>query len=139
MVHISGAKTAREMWEQLKTVKEARGNQGILSARRTLYRTFADESTDIAVHIANFRNMQEELHLMGSLVSDSDFSILLLSSLPESWDQFTAAFMGSRDKTKEPLTSHKLIAILTEEYRRRKERMTAGGAIIHNTRCGVVS
>ncbi|KZV90258.1 hypothetical protein EXIGLDRAFT_617254, partial [Exidia glandulosa HHB12029] len=31
MVHLSGAKTAREMWEQLTQIKEARGRSGILA------------------------------------------------------------------------------------------------------------
>ena len=33
MIHIAGAKTAAEMWKQLRTVKEARGKMGIISAR----------------------------------------------------------------------------------------------------------
>ncbi|KIM74035.1 hypothetical protein PILCRDRAFT_828602 [Piloderma croceum F 1598] len=41
---------------------------------------------------------------MGSIVADEDFAILLVSSLPESWD------------------SHELVAILLEEDRRWKER-----------------
>ena len=44
MIHISGAGTARDMWEQLKMVKESRGRLGILATRRTLYRaTAADD------------------------------------------------------------------------------------------------
>jgi hypothetical protein len=39
MIHIAGAKTAVEMWTQLRTMKEARGKMGIISARRWLYRT----------------------------------------------------------------------------------------------------
>ncbi|KDR73973.1 hypothetical protein GALMADRAFT_69683, partial [Galerina marginata CBS 339.88] len=31
MIHIAGAKTAAEMWTQLKTVKEPRGTMGIIS------------------------------------------------------------------------------------------------------------
>ncbi|EJD34165.1 hypothetical protein AURDEDRAFT_76417, partial [Auricularia subglabra TFB-10046 SS5] len=31
MVHLTGAETAREMWEQLIQVKEARGRSGILA------------------------------------------------------------------------------------------------------------
>jgi hypothetical protein len=31
MIHISGAMTAREMWDQLTTVKESRGRLGVLA------------------------------------------------------------------------------------------------------------
>jgi hypothetical protein len=41
MVHIAGAETAAHMWTQLCTVKEVRGQLGIMSYRRRLYRTIA--------------------------------------------------------------------------------------------------
>ena len=37
MVHIMGARTAREMWEQLCTVKESKGRLGLLATRRALF------------------------------------------------------------------------------------------------------
>lgn len=94
MIHLSGANTALQMWEQLLLVKESRGRIGILVARRRMYRTYAKEGTDIVEHITEYQKMQEELHMMGSLDTDEDFSMLLLSSLPESWDQFTSAYLG---------------------------------------------
>ncbi len=45
MIHIAGATTAAEMWDQLKTVKESTGQLGIMSYQRSLYRCIADEST----------------------------------------------------------------------------------------------
>src|ERR1700684_3745686 len=39
MIHISGAMTARDMWDHwLTTVKESRGRLGVLATRRALYR-----------------------------------------------------------------------------------------------------
>jgi hypothetical protein len=81
----------------------------------------ADEGFDLVEHISKVHKLQEELHLMGSIVADEDFAILLVSSLPESWDLFTSAYLGSKaDRTS--LTSHELVAILLEEDRRWKER-----------------
>jgi len=125
MVHIAGAKSAEEMWKQLTLVKEVRGRLGILSYRRSLYRTVADESTDIVVHMTMLRQLQEQLHLMGSLVSDDEFIILLITSLPESWDQFTTAYLGANGNNT-TVTSHELVAIITEENCRRQEKGTGG-------------
>jgi len=36
-IHTAGAKTGAKMWKQFRTVKEARGKMGIISARRRLY------------------------------------------------------------------------------------------------------
>lgn len=74
-----------------------------------LYCTVADEGFDLVEHISKLRKLQEELHLMGSTVTDEDFAIILVSSLPESWDLYTSAYLGTKaDGT--AITSHELVA-----------------------------
>ena len=58
---------------------------------------------------------------MNSLVSDEDFVMILITSLPESWDNYTSSYLGSSGN-KPDLKSHELVAILIEEDRRRKGR-----------------
>jgi hypothetical protein len=96
MVHIVGAKTASQMWMQLSLVKETRGEMGVLMARRAFYRYEPEEGISIVDHVSRLRGLQEELHLMESLIEDKEFVIILLTSLPESWDNFTSSFMGSK-------------------------------------------
>lgn len=122
MIHISGATTAAEMWKQLTTVKESKGRLGIIATRRMLYRCVAEEGFNLVEHVSKLRKLQEELHLMSSVVSDEDFVTILISSLPESWDVYTSAYLGSSSKKDEMITSHELVAILLEEDRRRNER-----------------
>jgi hypothetical protein len=88
MIHISGADSAREMWDQLTTVKESKGRLGVLATRRALYRMTANEGFDMVEHISKLRKLQEELHLMENKVPDEDFVMILITSLPESWDQY---------------------------------------------------
>ncbi|GBE85905.1 hypothetical protein SCP_0804290 [Sparassis crispa] len=85
MVHIAGAKTARAMWEQLRTVKEQRGQHGILELCRHFYWMQAKEEDNTPCHITQLRQIQEQFHLMGKVVSDKDFRLILATSLPESW------------------------------------------------------
>ncbi|GBE84071.1 hypothetical protein SCP_0600490 [Sparassis crispa] len=125
MIHIADATTAAEMWNQLKLVKEASGQLGIMAYRRKFYRTVATEGSNIAAHITELRRTQEQLHMMGSKVSDDEFRAILITSLPESWDQFTSAYLGATSQKDKLPTSHELIAILLEEYRRQREK---GGA-----------
>ena len=72
-------------------------------------------------HISKLRNLQNELHTMDNLVSDKDFVMILLMSLPESWDNYTGSFLGSSGN-KPTVSSHELIAVLMDEDRRRKGR-----------------
>ncbi len=135
MIHIAGAKTSAEMWTQLKLVKEARGKLGILAHHRRLYRTVADESTDIVEHTTEMRRIQEELGMLGSVVTDEDFLMLLISSLPESWDQFTSAYLGSTGNNP-TVTSHEFIAIILEENRRRIEKSGGSEAAMYGRNNG---
>ena len=121
MIHISGAESAREMWDQLTMVKESKGRLGVLATRRALYRATAEEGFEMVEHISKLRKLQEELHLMENKVPDEDFVMILITSLPESWDQYTSAYLGSSGN-KPTLKLHKLIAILLEEDRRRRGR-----------------
>jgi gag-polypeptide of LTR copia-type len=121
MIHIIRALTASEMWKQLTLVKESRGKLGVLATQRALYRSIAEEGFDLVTHVSNLRKLQEELHLMSNLVSDEDFAMILVSSLPESWDLYTSAYLGSKTDGK-MLTSHELIAILLKEEQQCKER-----------------
>jgi hypothetical protein len=122
IVHILGATTARQMWEQLTLVKENRGKLGAIMARKVFYRYEGEEGLNIVDHVAKLREMQEELHLMGSRIEDEEFVNVLMMSLPESWENFLTSFMGSRtDEMKMP-SSHQMIAMLLEEERRRTKR-----------------
>lgn len=95
IIHISGTVTAQEMWEQLTMVKESRGQLGVLATRRALYRAIADENFEMVDHNSKLQKLQEELHIMGSPVPDKDFVMILITSLPEVWDNYTSAYLGS--------------------------------------------
>ena len=126
IIHISGANTAKEMWEQLTMVKESHGRLGILATRRALYRATAPDDFEMVDHISNLRKLQDELHLMGSIVPDEDFMMILITSLPEAWDNYTSAYLGS-SSNKPELRSHEIVAILLDEDRRRKGRSGNSG------------
>ena len=67
-------------------------------------------------HVSKLWKLQEELHIMSSLVLDKDFVMILITSLPESWDNYTSSYLGSSGN-KQELKSHELITILLEEDR----------------------
>ena len=70
-------------------------------------------------HISKLRSLQNELHMMENLATDEDFVMILITSLLESWDNFTGSFLGSSGN-KPAIKSHELIAVLMDEDRRRK-------------------
>ena len=126
MIHISGTVTVREMWDQLTTVKESRGCLGVLATWRALYRASAADNFEMINHISKLRKLQEELHLMGSIIMDEDFVMILITSLPEAWDNYTSAYLRSSGNRPE-LRSYKIVAILLDEDWWHKERSGNSG------------
>ena len=85
----------------------------------TPHRATAREGFDMVEHISKLRGLQNKLHAMENLVTDEDFVMIFITSLPESWDNYTGSFLGSSGN-KPTVISHKLIAILLDEDQRRK-------------------
>ena len=119
MIHISGATTAWEMWKQLIMVKESRGCLGVLATCQALYRATANESFKMVDDISKLQKLQEELHIMGSPVPDEDYGMILITLIPEAWNNYTSAYLGS-SRNKLELWSHEIIAILLNEDQRCK-------------------
>ncbi len=67
---------------------------------------------------------------MGSVVTDEDFVMILLTSLPESWENYASSFLGSSGN-KPTVKSTGTGWCIIEEARRRKERSgeTAGTSL----------
>ena len=72
-------------------------------------------------HLTKLQDIQSELYIMWSLVSEDDFADIILTSLSESWNIYILAYLGINSKT--TITSHELIAYLLKEERQRKERV----------------
>ena len=70
-------------------------------------------------HISKPRGYQDDLHIMENLVSDEDFVMILITSLPDFWDNFTGSFFGYTGN-KPTIGSYELISVLLDKDRRRK-------------------
>jgi len=125
-VHVSQATSVKQMWENLKAVHEHRGQQSITTLRCTLYQTCARDGDDVVAHLTKMHSIQVELHHMGSIVPDRDFTNILISSLPASWDPFTMSYLGSQTGDR-VLTSQQFIAIIRDECNCQKSNGGDGG------------
>jgi hypothetical protein len=67
----------------------------------------------------------------GSIILDEDFVMILLTSLPELWENYVSSLLGSHGN-QPTLKSQELVGVLIEEDRHRKE--CAGGDYITGQR-----
>ena len=64
-----------------------------------LFQLVAEEGVSMPDHIMTFRKLQNSCTKMNVLVPNADLALLLIMSLPNSWDPFTASFFGSNYTT----------------------------------------
>ena len=66
--------------------------------------------------------MQEELASLGTILSEQDFSAMILGSLPKSYDQFISAVTAT---AKQELNPEDLMQTIIDEYDQRSTRSGA--------------
>ncbi len=118
MTYISGAETAYAAWEALRTIFEPKTVIGRVMAERRMWGSQMEEGGDLEAHIRSKGVTRNELHSMGREISDSNFAVAILVSLPSSWD----SFIQSIDASDDTLRSANIIARILDEDRRVKAR-----------------
>jgi len=108
--------TSKKVWDALATIFEARGPIRIINTRHESFRMFAQEGKNMEEHIRKLCGLQQMLHMMGELISDRNFSNMLLMSLPKSCLMFIMAVNASLPM----LTSDALIMQIMEEFKSRQ-------------------
>ena len=91
LVYVASSKSSKEAWDSLKGLLEAQGLLGIVLARWKLFWAKCEDGTSIKDHIRTLRGYQEELHNLGQKIEDEEFSIILLTSLLDSWNNYISS------------------------------------------------
>jgi len=84
LVYIASATTSKEAWDTLKRMYEAAGTISIIATRWKLFRTHCPEGANIKEHIRTLYGLYQQLAGQGQAMLGSEFSTILLTSLPDS-------------------------------------------------------
>ena len=126
LVYAQDAASVKEAWDTLRDTFQPAGPISIVTARRKLFRTQCPDAGDVEEHLRQMRTYRSELHALGQELSDSDFAMTILTSLPDSWDAFIRAIdptdlLPPAQGQPAKLNSAKLIARILQEDRRLKQ------------------
>jgi len=124
--------SAHEMWNNLVAIHETVGPTTILMYVRALFECIAEKEDDILEHLDNLTDTWERVNTLSAddfKISDMFFKIIICSSLPPSWDNFTQAYIPEvrRHATRDPfenMSSREFISIIKGEAERRLKRKT---------------
>lgn len=119
---VKGCETSREMWLKLESIFQSKGPARKATLLKRLTLTKMKEGEDVREHLNQFFDAVDKLSEMDLVVNDDLLAIMLLYSLPASFENFRCA-IESRDELPKPEILK--IKILEEsEARKSKEADT---------------
>ncbi|XP_026669282.1 uncharacterized protein LOC113464332, partial [Ceratina calcarata] len=116
LCHVKNCTTSREMWIKLESIYQSKGPAKKTSLLKRLLFTKMKEDDDMASHVTNFLNTVDKLYEMDITISEDLLAILLLYSVPDSYDNFRCA-IEARDELPD---TEALKVKLLEEFNARK-------------------
>ena len=72
----------------MKAKFEKRSRMITIELQKKLHDTHCNENGNIQAHFDNIHTLCEELASLGTTLGESDFSAIILGSLPKLYDQF---------------------------------------------------
>ena len=128
MIHTSQCTTASAKWASLEAMHEPKGHQTTMAVLRSLLRTVASDDMNVVEHLNVLKANWERLNALGEThlhISDIIFKVIISSSLPESWDNFTRPYVEGDAEAPDPtkvMGSQRFMGLIKEEYIRRIDR-----------------
>ena len=115
---VAEKKTAKEIWDTLTRLYEAKSLHNKIFLKRRLYTLRMAESTSVTDHINTLNTLFAQLTSMGYSIDTTERAELLLQSLPDSYDQLSFNFTNNMDS----LVFDIIAAAVLEEESRRKNK-----------------
>ena len=119
---IKGSTRAKDVWEALRALYEGRTSMIVADLRRQIQTLRCGEDDNVRTHFEAMANLREQLAAMGTTIPDEEYTSVLLSSIPRSYDGNTSAMSTTVALTNARLTSSTVVKLLTDEYDRRTLR-----------------
>jgi len=116
--HARNCTTSREIWERLETVYASKGPARKAALLKQLIQSRMKEGDDVRTHVMTFYDIVDKLQAMGIEINGDLLTIMLLYSLPSSFENFRCA-IESRDHLPD---AESLRVKIIEEYDSRKQK-----------------
>lgn len=131
---VTGCKTSKDIWDKLKSIHQSSGPARKATLLKQLVLKKMDDKDDVQDHLSNFMDVVDKLATMGVDIHPELLSIMMLYSLPQSFENFRIAI-----ETRDSLPSPENLKIkIIEEHAARKNsgniRENAEGAFYSRNR-----
>ena len=118
LANVHGILTAKELWEKLEALYQAKGISNRLYLKERFHTLRMDEGTKISDHLSVLNGIVSQLEAIEVKVDEKDKALRLILSLPTSYEHMKTVLMYGKDSLDFAETTSKL---LSEERRLKSE------------------
>ena len=97
-IYVRNAKTAKEAWDSLSGHFEEKTLSKKIDYRKQLYACKLSSGTTMEAHLNRLKTIAEHLEALKDPVSDKDLVMILVSSLPDSYNNFVTALESLKEE-----------------------------------------
>src|ERR1700722_11379594 len=115
LMHEIRSLTAKEMWAKIKTDTTKKSQLFRIDARKRMSELKCAEGDDMNAHLDKLIEIRDELHGMGSKLTDEEYAETIMESLSDSYRVLLVPIVHSATLRGDTVSSEGLIRILREE------------------------
>ena len=129
LFNVSNEKSTKEVWDKLQNMYQTASAANKIFIMKKLYKLKMKEGTAMSNHINDLNTLLCQASSVGMTQDDEAQAIILLCSLPDSWDPVVIAISTS-NSLKSKLTYDEVVAtLLSEDMRRSNKDSSSGDAL----------
>ncbi|KAI6673870.1 hypothetical protein NL676_001776 [Syzygium grande] len=116
LIEVVEEKDAAALWAKLQALYVTKGLNNRLYMLKRMFQFRYTEGTSIRSHLDEFNKLMMDLKNVGKILDDEEQGMMLLASLPESWEHFTDSLLqGHTTITSEEVTPR----LFSKEWQRK--------------------
>jgi hypothetical protein len=92
--HLAEKKTAKEMWDALKNLFEAKNENQKMALKAKLHDTKMGKEESVSSYLTRVAQVKDELAAVGEVISDSELVRIALNGFTKDWEVFVKCVVG---------------------------------------------
>ncbi|KAJ8616233.1 hypothetical protein MRB53_035605 [Persea americana] len=111
--------SAKELWQKLEEKYMTKSLENRIYLKKKLFRFEYRQGISMTEHLDDFNKIIADLMNIDVTIDDEDKALLLLNSLPNSYDHFTHTLINGKIEVKYDVVS---VALINNEYRKKDKQ-----------------
>jgi hypothetical protein len=92
--HLAEKKTAKELWDALKNLFEAKNENRKMALKAKLHDTKMGKEESVSSYLTRVAQVKDELAVVGEVISDSELVRIALNGFTKDWEVFVKCVVG---------------------------------------------